>query len=313
MDKKNYKIGLTCAVGCSVVWGLLPIYWNSLQPIPSSVIIFYRVFLMAAVCYIACVVKFGAKNVFKPMFADRKSTLTFILAGIIITANWSIYIWAVNAGHVIQTSMGYFLEPLVVCLFGVVIYKEKINKWKKISICFAVCGLLIMIIGYRQVPLIAVSLGLTFAVYAAIKKSVSLHPLQSLLYETIFIAPAALAVAIYLESTGTGAVASGGGFKLFLLLFAGIATAVPMGLFSFAANKLPLITVGLTEYISPSISLILGIFLFKEPFEIIQFSAFVVIWIGLVFFTYGELTDGRKAVQTAEGGSQSDKREESGK
>jgi len=300
MDKKNYRIGLICAVGCSVVWGLLPIYWNSLQPVPSSVIIFYRIFLMAAVCYIACAFKFGAKNVFKPMFADRKSTLTYILAGIIITANWSIYIWAVNAGHVIQTSMGYFLEPLVVCLFGVVIYKEKINKWKKISICFAVCGLLIMIIGYRQVPLIAVSLGLTFAVYAAIKKSVSLHPLQSLLYETIFIAPAALAVAVYLEASGTGALAAGGGSKLVLLLFAGIATAVPMGLFSFAANKLPLITVGLTEYISPSISLILGIFLFKEPFEIIQFSAFAVIWIGLVFFTYGEFKDGKETLKTEE-------------
>lgn len=294
MDKKNYRIGLICAIGCAVIWGLLPVYWNSLKPIPSSVIIFYRVVLMAVVCFIASAAKFGVRNVFKPMFADRKNTLTYIIAGVIITANWSIYIWAVNAGHVIQTSMGYFLEPLVVCLFGVVIYKEKINRWKKISISFALCGLLVMVVGYRQVPLIAVSLGLTFAVYAAIKKSVSLHPLQSLLYETICLAPIALCFVLYFEGSGTGAIAAGGGLKLILLLFAGVATAVPLGLFSFAANKLPLITLGLTEYISPSIALVLGIFLFKEPFDLIQFSAFAIIWVGLAFFTYGEIAENRK-------------------
>ncbi|WP_251616682.1 EamA family transporter RarD [Senimuribacter intestinalis] len=296
MDKRNYRIGLTSAIGCAIVWGLLPIYWNSLKPIPSGVIIFYRIVLMAVVCFIACAFQYGPKNVFKPMFESKKSLLTYIIAGIIITINWSIYIWAVNAGQVIQTSMGYFLEPLVVCLFGVVIYKEKINNWKKISVCFAVCGLLVMIIGYKQVPLIAVGLGLSFAIYAAIKKSVSAAPLQSLLYETIFLAPVALGFVCYYENAGVGALTAGSG-KFILLMFAGIATAVPLALFSFAASKLPLITVGLTEYISPSISLILGIFLFKEAFDTIQFSAFAIIWIGLIFFTYGEISDNKNKAE----------------
>ena len=296
MDKRNYRIGLTSAIGCAIVWGLLPIYWNSLKPIPSGVIIFYRIVLMAVVCFIACAFQYGPKNVFKPMFESKKSLLTYIIAGIIITINWSIYIWAVNAGQVIQTSMGYFLEPLVVCLFGVVIYKEKINNWKKISVCFAVCGLLVMIIGYKQVPLIAVGLGLSFAIYAAIKKSVSAAPLQSLRYETIFLAPVALGFVCYYENAGVGALTAGSG-KFILLMFAGIATAVPLALFSFAASKLPLITVGLTEYISPSISLILGIFLFKEPFDTIQFSAFAIIWIGLIFFTYGEISDNKNKAE----------------
>ncbi len=296
MDKRNYRIGLTSAIGCAIVWGLLPIYWNGLKPIPSGVIIFYRIVLMAVVCFIACAFQYGLKNVFKPMFESKKSLLTYIIAGIVITINWSIYIWAVNAGQVIQTSMGYFLEPLVVCLFGVVIYKEKINNWKKISVCFAVCGLLVMIIGYKQVPLIAVGLGLSFAIYAAIKKSVSAAPLQSLLYETIFLAPVALGFVCYYENAGVGALTAGSG-KFILLMFAGIATAVPLALFSFAASKLPLITVGLTEYISPSISLILGIFLFKEPFDAIQFSAFAIIWIGLIFFTYGEISDNKNKAE----------------
>ncbi|MGN0659449.1 MAG: EamA family transporter RarD [Emergencia sp.] len=303
MDKKNsYRKGLSSALLCGLVWGFLPIYWNALSPIDSSIIIFYRIFLMAIVCFAVCLIRMGSvKAVFAPMFEDRKRTLVYVAAGIVITINWSIYIWAVNAGYVIQSSMGYFLEPLVVCLFGMIIYKEKANGWKKLSMVLAFCGLLVMIIGYRQLPAVAIGLGLSFAVYAAIKKSVSLEPLQSLLYETVFIAPLAVCAMIYFEAGGNGALVQGGGLKFFLLLFAGVATAVPMGLFSYAANRLPLITLGLTEYISPSIALVLGIFLFREPFDIIQFSAFVIIWIGLVFFTYGEICDNRKKKEVTAG------------
>lgn len=293
MNRNDYKAGLCSALLCALLWGLLPVYWNSLKPISSGLIIFYRIFLMPLVCFAACAMKFGIRGVFQPLFSDKKKLLTYIIAGIIITINWSIYIWAVNAGYVIQTSMGYFLEPLVVCVFGVMIYKEKINKWKKISIVFAICGLFVMIVGYREIPLIAIGLGLSFAIYAAIKKSITLHPLQSLLFETVFLAPVAFCVVLYFEITGAGALAAGGTGKFILLLFAGIATAVPLGLFSFAASKLSLVTLGLTEYISPSIALILGIFLFKEPFDLIQFSAFAIIWVGLVFFTYGEITDNK--------------------
>ena len=296
MEKNNYKLGLTYALSCAILWGFLPIYWDALKPIDSFVIIFYRIVLMMLTCFLICYYqKRNIKAIFQPMFADKKKMWTYIIAGIVITINWSIYIWAVNAGFVIQSSMGYFLEPLIVCLFAMMIYKEKANKWKLISLAFAVAGLLVMIIGYKELPMIAIGLASSFAIYAAIKKSVDLPPFQSLLYETLFIAPIALVVVFFLEGNGMGALSAGGTGKFILLLFAGLATAVPMGFFSAAANKLPLFTLGLTEYISPSIALILGIFLFKEPFDLIQFSAFVIIWIGLVFFTYGEICEIRTA------------------
>ena len=292
MKKNNYKTGLFYALMCAVLWGFLPIYWDALKPIDSFVIIFYRIVLMMLTCLIICwYQKRSLRAVFQPLFADKKRMWIYICSGMVITVNWSIYIWAVNAGFVIQSSMGYFLEPLLVCVFAMVIYKEKVNKWKAAALVLAVIGLLIMVIGYREVPMIALGLASTFAVYAAIKKSVDLPPFQSLLYETIFIAPIALIVVLYLEGSGAGALAAGGFGKFGLLLLAGLATAVPMGFFSAAANKLPLFTLGLTEYISPSITLVLGIFLFREPFDLIQFSAFVVIWIGLVFFTYGEICE----------------------
>lgn len=294
MENMNYKKGLISALSCAAIWGFLPIYWNSLNPISSLVVIFYRITLMALTCLLIEYHQIGnIKKIFAPMFEDKKQMRSHILAGILITANWSIYIWAVQAGYVIQASMGYFLEPLIVCLFGMIFYKEKANKWKLISMGFALAGLLVMIIGYKELPVISIGLATTFAVYAAMKKSVDLPPFQALLYETVFIAPVALLAVFILEGSGVGAMAAGRMTKFSLLLMAGVASAVPMGLFSFAARNLPLLTLGLTEYISPSISLILGIFLFKEPFDIIQFSAFAIIWIGLIFFTYGELVDVR--------------------
>ena len=292
MENKNYKNGLIYALSCAVIWGFLPIYWNALNPISSLVVIFYRIALMTLTCFaVEFYQKRNIKEIFAPLFADKKKILTYIIAGVLITMNWSIYIWSVQAGYVIQASMGYFLEPLLVCLLGMIIFKEKANKWKKISLGLALAAMMVLVIGYKELPLIAIGLATSFGVYTAIKKRVDLPPLQSLLYETIFIAPIALLVVFWMEGSGIGALETGGSVKFILLLFSGLATAVPMGLFCAAAKNLPLLTLGLVQYISPSISLILGIFLFREPFNIIQFSAFAIIWIGLVFFSYGELTD----------------------
>lgn len=288
--RNEYKRGVSSAIVATVLWGFLPLYWNALKPIESSVIIFYRVVLMAILCFIATAIILKGKGIFKPMVKDRKTFFIYLVAGVLITINWSIFIWAVNSGHVIQTSMGYFMEPLVVCLFGIILYKETTNGWKKIAIGLAIVGLAIMVIGYHEVPAIAVSLALSFAVYSAIKKSVKIHPLQSLLYETIVLAPFALGVIIYLEATGKGGLQVGG-INYFLLMFAGICTAAPLALYSYAATKVSLVTVGICEYISPSISLLLGIFVLGEPFEKVQFCAFSAIWIGLIFFTYGEIKD----------------------
>ena len=294
MENTKYRNGLIYALSCAVIWGVLPVYWNALKPISSLVVIFYRIVLMALTCFaIEYNQTRNIKKMFAPLFKDRKKIWIYLIAGILITMNWSIYILAVQAGYVIQSSMGYFLEPLIVCLFGMIFYKEKANKWKLISMGFALAGLLIMIIGYKELPIIAIGLAATFAIYAAIKKSVDLPPFQSLLYETVFIAPLALLFVLLVEGNDMGALAMGGSPKFILLLLAGIASAVPMGLFSAAARNLPLLTLGLTEYLSTSISLVLGIFLFREPFDLIQFVAFVVIWVGLIFFTYGELVDAR--------------------
>lgn len=293
-NKNDYKAGLTSALVCGVLWGIFPIYWNALKPIDSFVIILYRIGLMSLLCLAICWYRYGLKQAFRPMFESTRSFFLYFTAGIIITINWSIYILAINGGYVIQTSMGYFLEPLIVCLFGIVFYHEKVNRFKKIAMGFAIFGLLVMIIGYQQFPIVASGLGFSFAVYAAVKKRITIDPLQSLLLETIFIMPITLSLIFYLELHGMGAIATGGHSRFILILFSGLVTGFPLALFSFAASHLPLVTLGLTDYVSPSLSLIVGIFILKEKFDVIQFIAFMFIWIGLIFFTYGEVKEQRQ-------------------
>lgn len=299
-QRNTYKQGIISAVGCSVFWGIMPIYWQLLRPIESSVIIFYRIVLVAAVCLAAALIKYKPTEIFAPL-RDIKTVITYFMVGALITANWSIYIWAVNADYVIQTCIGYYIEPLVVCVFGMVFFKEKLTKYKGIALALAVVGVAAVIIYFGEVPLIAISIALTFSIYAAMKKNLNKPPIISLLYETIFLMPFALAVVIYMETNGTGALAVASGGKYALLMLCGLFTAFPLGLFADAANKVNLFVLGLTEYISPTISLIISIFYFKEPFEQIQLIAFAIIWVGLIFFSYGEYKEYRKGLNPGTG------------
>lgn len=279
-------------LSCDVLWGVLPIYWQALRPIDSWVIIFYRIFLVGFVAGIASVAVYGIKPI-KEQLSIRKNLWRFPLAGLLITANWSIYIWAVNADHVIQTCVGYYIEPLIVCLLGIIIFKDQLTKYKLTALLFALAGMVVILIHFMEVPLIALTLATTFAVYAAVKKWFDLPPIMSVFLETLFLMLPALCVVIGLEVTGNGALAVATPGKYALLLCCGLLTAAPLSLFAAAATKVPLVTVGLLEYLSPSISLVIGIFFMKEPFDLVQFISFVIVWIGLAFFTIGEVKESR--------------------
>ena len=290
---KTYITGVISMLSCDVLWGVLPIYWQALRPIDSWVIIFYRIFLVGFVSGIATLKIYGigrVKEQLKPRGSGiMGSALKFPLAGLLITANWSIYIWAVNADHVIQTCVGYYIEPLMVCVIGIIVFKEHLTGYKLTALLFALAGLVVLLVHFRQIPGIALGLALTFAVYAALKKHFDLPAIMSVFLETLFLMPPALAVVIWLECTGQGALGVATPGKYLLLLCCGLLTAAPLSFFADAATKIPLIMVGLLEYLSPSISLVIGIFFMKEPFDAVQFAAFAIVWIGLAFFTYGEI------------------------
>ena len=293
-SKKDYMQGLISVLGSSIWWGIMPIYWQWLKPIDSIVIIFYRIVLVALVCLIAALIVHKKEEILAPL-KDKKLMAKLIIAGVIITLNWSLYIYAVNSENVIQSCIGYYIEPLVVCLFGMIFFGEKVNRHKAIALIMGAIGVVAVVFYFKQVPSLALSIAFSFAIYAAIKKGLGMPPIISLLYETIFLAPIALGIVIYIETHGIGALAVATGGKYFLLMFCGLFTAFPLVLFANGANKTSMFILGLTEYISPTISLFLSIFYFKEEFYPVQLIAFAVIWTGLVFFTIGEYREYRNA------------------
>ena len=293
-NKKDYRQGLISVLGSSIWWGIMPIYWQWLKPIDSIVIIFYRIVLVALVCLIAALIVHKKEEILAPL-KDKKLMAKLIIAGVIITLNWSLYIYAVNSENVIQSCIGYYIEPLVVCLFGMTFFGEKVNRHKAIALIMGAIGVVAVVFYFKQVPSLALSIAFSFAIYAAIKKGLGMPPIISLLYETIFLAPIALGIVIYIETHGIGALAVATGGKYFLLMFCGLFTAFPLVLFANGANKTSMFILGLTEYISPTISLFLSIFYFKEEFYPVQLIAFAVIWTGLVFFTIGEYREYRNA------------------
>ncbi len=299
--ESEYRTGLMCVVGCQLMWGFLPIYWQALDPIESWKIILYRIFTMFIYSYIAARLRYSREEIWGPL-AGRAVRRKYFTAGLILTANWSIYIWAMNSGRVIQASIGYYIEPIVICAFGIFLFKEKLTKYNAAAMVCAVIAIIVILLYYRQLPGVALGLTLTWATYSAIKKAAEITPLIALVYETMIYAVIAFFAIIYIEAKGIGALSVHVPGKYALMLLSGLLTLIPVGLFGVAAKKVPLVVIGIVQYISPTISLLLGIFLFKEPFDKVQLIAFLIIWTGLAIFTYGEIRASRERI--AEEGAQ---------
>ena len=167
-DKKQYELGMACAILCALVWGVLPIYWKALDPIDSLVIIFYRIVLTCIIVFIASLAVYKWKGILEPL-KKKGAAFVFFAAGCIISVNWGLYIWMVNAGFIIQTSIGYYIEPLMVCVFGILFFKEKPERYKIAAILLAL--LYASCFSYGQIPVLALVLALAFATYAALKRS----------------------------------------------------------------------------------------------------------------------------------------------
>ena len=287
-NKNNdYRNGVICVLACQLVWGVLPVYWQALVPIPSWIIILYRMTTMFVYTYIAARLKYSREEIWAPL-KEKGVFVRYLINGLLLAANWSTYIWAMTTGHMIQSSIGYYIEPIVICLFGVIIFKEKLTKYNLTAMTLAALSLTVMLIHYGQIPGVALGLALTWACYSAMKKATSRPPVVELVYETMPLALVAVIAIIVIETKGIGALSYGVPGKYALLFASGLVTLIPIALFGSAAKKVELFLIGLAQYISPTITLLLGIFAYKEPIDRVQVISFAIIWIGLVFFSYGE-------------------------
>ena len=280
----NYRLGIFYGLGAYLLWGVLPIYWKLLQHVEAMEILASR-FLWSAVFVFLLLLATGKLNI----FSTKKTACCMVLAAIMISFNWGIFIWAVEAGRIVETSMGYYISPLMNVLFGVVFLRERLAKLQIAAVSCAAVGIGVIIVHNGGLPWVALTLPLTFAFYGLLKKIIIAQPMTSILLETLLISPLAAGYLYYLSINEGTVYQSCDMNTLLLLAGAGAVTATPMLLFTACARKLPLNIVGFLQYISPSISLMIGVLIYGEPFTGTTAIAFGCIWAGLALFIWSQL------------------------
>lgn len=291
MDK-NYRAGILYGLGAYLLWGVLPIYWKLLQPVEAMEILASRFLWSVAFVFLLLLVT-GRLQTFvletKAIFSTSKTACCMVLAAIMISFNWGIFIWAVEAGRIVETSMGYYINPLMNVLFGVVFLRERLDKLQIAAVLCAVLGIGVIIVQNGGLPWVAMGLSVTFALYSLLKKIIIAQPLTSIMIETLLISPLAAGYLYYLSTQGGNVYQVCDTLTMLLLAGAGVVTATPLLLFTACARKLPLKLVGFLQYISPSITLLLGVFVYGEPFTSTIATAFGCIWLGLLLFIWSQI------------------------
>lgn len=284
------------ALSTYLIWGVLPLYWNLLARAEANEILAHRIiwsFLFMVVVLMVTKRWQSFKEDCRALWQDKKRGAILLLAAFTISLNWLTYIWAVNHGHVIDTSIGYYINPLMSVLFGIVFFRERISGLKKISLLLAAIGIVLMTYQLGKLPWVAVVLAVSFSVYGALKKQLHLNPFSSITLETLLMVPFAVPYIGMLMMSPANHFSLATPDLALYLMGTGVVTAVPLVLFSYGANLLPLNVLGFFQYISPTIGLLLGIFFFHETFGMAQISALGFVWAAIVLFTVAESLRGR--------------------
>ncbi|PLS06661.1 EamA family transporter RarD [Neobacillus cucumis] len=288
MKKTDTKMGAIHAGFSYFLWGLLPIYWKFLEGVNAKEILANRIFWsFIFMLFVLVMTKKWSLFVhtFRGFAENKKQMYALTLASILISINWFVYIWAVNSGHMIEASLGYYINPLVSILLGIIVLKEKLTVYQFVSFILAAIGVGIITISHGVFPWIAITLALSFGLYGLVKKLINVESSVGLTLETIVLAPIAAIYMIYLFFNGANSLFTAGWGTDLLLIGAGAATAIPLLYFAKGAQKIPLSLLGFLQYISPTLTLILGVFVYQEHFSKVQLLSFIFIWSALVIFS----------------------------
>lgn len=285
----DYRKGIIFAASSYIMWGILPLYWRLIHGLNAYEILAHRI-IWSFVFMVILILALNQTHEFmrqtKGLLYNKKAAVSLFTAAVVIAVNWGIFIWAVADGHVLQASLGYYINPLMSILLGLFFMKERFNRIEWTAIALAAAGVIYMTVSLGVAPYISLSLALSFALYGLIKKNVQMDAIFTILLECLFTLPFALLGIILLHHyhmTGFGLNQSSG-----ILLFSGILTAVPLTMFTAGARRIPLSLIGFLQYIAPTMMLIQGVFLFGEQFTHIHLVTFSCIWSGLVLYSYAK-------------------------
>jgi|TARA_B110000093_G_scaffold33959_1_gene34958 chloramphenicol-sensitive protein RarD len=281
------QIGIGYALLAFSAWGFIPIYWKLLNTVPSMEILTHRmvwsVFFLLGL--LAVQKRLGE---FRELFHSPKYIFMLLGTATLLGGNWFVYIYGVNTNQVIETSLGYFISPLLVILLGAVFLRERLNIWQVVAVGFAALGVLNFIWNFGSLPWIALSLAFTFSFYGLFRKMIPVKPLVGLLMETALLTPLAVVLIAFWEVDGTGHFGTTW-MTDFLLFGGGVVTSLPLLWFINAGKRLRYSTIGFIQYLTPSIQLLIGVYLYHEPFTPTHSITFGLIWAGLVIFSINSL------------------------
>ncbi len=287
----DHRAGLAAGVGAYLLWGLFPLYWPLLEPAAPVEILAHRI--VWSLVFLVVVVALTSGFAYLRGLGRRRLQL-LTLAAVLVTINWGMFIYAVNSDHVVETSLGYFINPLVTVALAVSVLGERLRPRQRVAVAIAAAGVVVLAIDYGRPPWIALTLAFSFGLYGLVKKRAAVDGTKSLLVETAVLAPLALAYLLYLGADGAGTFTSEGGGHAALLALGGIVTAIPLMLFGAAAFRIPLSTVGLLQYMTPVMHFLIGVAVYGEPMPLSRLAGFVLVWIALCVFTADAIRTARR-------------------
>lgn len=285
--EQTARNGFFAALAAHTIWGLVPLYLHLLASVPAPQIMAHRLVWCCVVVFVWLRLRKGLHPVWVAL-ANPALRWRLALSALLISINWVVYVWAVNNGHVIESSLGYFINPLINVALGVALLGERLSALRWVAVSLAAAGVLYLTVMQGRLPWIALVLGTSFGLYGLIRKVIPVEAIEGLAAETALLAPIGIAYLAWCEIAGSGVLDRGAGLLL-LLLGSGLVTAIPLSLFAYGARRIPYSTIGLIQYVGPTIQILLGIFVFRETFTRAQAVSYCLIWVALALYAFDSL------------------------
>ena len=288
--------GVVLGLMAWTLWGFFPLYWPLLEPAGAVEILAHRIF-WSMIVMLGVVLAIRKRDRLRATLADRRTRRLLAVAALLITVNWGTYIWGVNNHHVVETSLGYFINPLVSVLIGVVVLGERLRRLQWAALALAGIAVLALTVEYGRPPWVSLILAFSFGSYGLAKKKANAGAVESLVVETLVVSPVALGYIVFLMATSASTFGSNGPWHVVLIMGTGVVTVIPLLCFGGAATRIPLSTLGLMQYLTPTVQFLLGILFFHEPMPAMRWVGFSLIWLALVLFTAETLRNRRRQLR----------------